>query len=75
MSQPEVFQLIFDVEPLPDAAEQTGVPMLGSKVLPNGSQIQYRHRSPIFAQAHRGSYHEGRLAPLPRGQHVAKFTP
>jgi hypothetical protein len=69
---PEVFQLVFEVELLADAAEQAVVPLLGREVLADGRQVEDGDGRARLAQARGRAHHQGRLAHLPRGEHVAE---
>lgn len=74
MIEPELFDLVFELEPLPDPAEQTVVPLLGGEVLPRGRQIEDGDADAVFTQARGGADHQAGFAHLARSEHVAELA-
>ena len=72
---PESQQLVFEVQLLAQPRGQTIIPLRDGEILPDGSQVQNRHGSPFLPQALDRAHHQGGLAHLARGQHIAEFTP
>ena len=74
VSIPEILQLVLQVQEAAEVAEEAVVPLLDGEVLADGGEIEDRHRDPFRAQAGGRADHQGALAHLARGQHVAELA-
>src|SRR5262245_31439725 len=74
MIEPELFDLVFELELLSDPAEQSVVPLLGGEVLADGRQIEDGDADAGFTQACGGTDHQAGFANLARGEHIAELA-
>src|SRR5713226_5931527 len=74
MIEPELLQLVLEVDLLADVAEEAVIPLLDGEVLTESGEIEDDHRDIFPPETGSGVDHEGGLAHLAAGEHVAELA-
>src|SRR5437762_3276851 len=74
MGEPEGFQLGLQVELAAEGEEEAEIPLLRAEVLADSGEVEDRDAGALFLEAGSGADHEGALAHLSSGEHVAELA-
>jgi hypothetical protein len=74
MCFPVSFQLVFQIELAAQVGEEAAIPLLTVEALADGGKIEDSHRDTFHAEASGGVHHQGTLAHLAAGKHVAELA-
>jgi hypothetical protein len=78
LGQPELIQLILQgaagIELVPQGTEQPTVPLVGREIVADGGEVEDGDGEALLSEADGGVDHQGALADLAGGEHVAELS-